>query len=635
MFDTDEKAQNLWLEIKAAETMMNRQLSLRSKIIQKIMGTAYPNSGLSKQEADLEQRYDEYLRLMLVKVAHHAPKATFQAGSLRQDAKAEATQIERMVDRMFRDYDAEGELQRIAFDFMVGDGFSHVSRRVQPGMPADDPDSFTEAVLEHVPPERIVFDSRTHRFDKARFKGMKSIKSKKKLKDLAGQNGWNKDAIDGLPEDDIEPDEVGRPNERQMLSTERDDVLIYEVHVPEYQIEGYDPEDGYNGAIFTLAGRRSGPHQSSTESSDDVAMIRDVRPFFGPPRGTLQHYASFTVPKTPFALAPLAAAYDQIEELNNYMFQVQRRAKSYKRIVLAPASNTDLIQKLQSSDDNEVVSVAGMSKDTPPITLEMGGITSQHIEFASILSERVDRTMAMDEAQRGNVTGRGTATEAAIADAASNVRTSSLRKNFARGVRDAAWTIGWYAYYDEDFILEVGPDDAQAMAEAGVEFEQGPDGTYYMGGGEPFGYESLSCDIDVMSMARSDEGAAQSKAMQAMNIAASLAPLVRQFPEFNWKTVLTLMAEAMNIPEIEEFLNEQLAAELQANEIQMQQQQGQSPTGEGRARIGTPPRPNESTPSGNRGQTANSAMDEARQRGQQARNEASKIPQGSSGTMSA
>ena len=86
-------------------------------------------------------------------------------------------------------------------------------------------------------------------------------------------------------------------------------------------------------------------------------------------------------------------------------------------------------------------------------------------------------------------------------------------------------------------------------------------------------FDDLDFDIEAMSMERVSEQMVQRRALEMMQVIGNLSQAVVQAPHVKWKEVMSLVGDAMNIPNLQDLIDTD-AAQQQAQ--QMQQQQPQS-----------------------------------------------------------
>ena len=281
-------------------------------------------------------------------------------------------------------------------------------------------------------------------------------------------------------------------------------------------------------------------------------------------------FGAYCVPDNSFPLSPLVAVAGQSDDLNEHVIAAQRAAAQYKRMVFVDAKNKKLAQDVASSPDNFVVPVENLDKDSI-VPVELGGVTTQMIGYIQMARERLDRNSGIQDAQRGVVTGDATATEVQIAEASGSMRFAYIRRQFIDAVNSAIRKAAWFMFNDERVAFPIGIEAAEAME------QQEPwwiGGIQTMMSGERF--EDLEMEVEAYSMERTNEALMQKRAMETLQIVTQSAPMMMQMPFLDWDSLLKMVGDAMNMPELGELIDKQAMQQfLQAQQQAAQQQQQQ------------------------------------------------------------
>ena len=430
-------------------------------------------------------------------------------------------------------------LDRVCYDVLMAFGVLMTTREVMPGADPYNSESNRWPGTVRISPRRFVMDPTALHESEARWKAHLDFMDKetllKKAKTDPKDMGWDIDAIERLVKieapDDLQKDKAGFRIDRKMVS-------FYTMHIPEYTQPGWPgPDDGYNGALVVLANCRI------DGEAYEHGIIRKPRPFFGPACGPYSLIGAYVEADSPFPLSPLAATFSQSNELNLHAKAMSASAAQYKRGIIVSAKNTKLIAALRDRKDMAIIPVESEMIDPEMvIPFEVGGISDPQLKHFALFRDRLDRLSGMDDAQRGNVTGDGTATENAIADSSSETRVSYIRRKYTEGVRRDLWVKGWYLWHDPNVEYSIGPELSEQLGMLQPTFRGGQD--------DDVRYEEMSLVIDPYSMARTSEASYQRNAMLAFQLISGAAPAMMQYPYIDWKDLLRTIGDALNMPEL-------------------------------------------------------------------------------------
>jgi hypothetical protein len=351
---------------------------------------------------------------------------------------------------------------------------------------------------------------------------------------------------------------------------DREEILGYDIWIPEIELEDSPGTDeGFHGTIYTIA------VDAATDplGKERTGMIREPRPFYGPRWGPYIQYGVHPVPNDSYPLSPLLAVSMQVEELNRHDRSMSESAARYKRVLLYDQADVKTAQDLRDATHDHFVGVRGLDKERI-IPAEIGGITDQQITFKQMLKERLDRVSGFGDAQRGIVQGRGTATEATIADANADVRIAFTKQQFQGAVERTLQTVAWYMYHDDQIVFPLGQEAAQVFEDPDPWFVGGQHG-----GESGASFDDLELEIEAYSMERSDEGLNQRRRLQAFQMVLAIAPIAAQTPWIDWAELLDMTGDALNLPELGALFKADVAAEAMG---QMQQDEEPPPGSEPR-----------------------------------------------------
>lgn len=460
-----------------------------------------------------------------------------------------------MVDTNYRRH-----LVRMAYDAQFAYCVSVVRQEAAPGYDTRHSSSPQWPKACRISPRRFVMDPLALHWTEGRYSGHLSVWDKDALIELADdkESGWNKKLLQDLAVE-VGKEKYGRDAFATQNAPQRDELAIWEVWVPEMDLDDSPgADDGYHGTIYTIA-----EGQANYGSGKDE-WVREPRPYYGPRWGPYCFAGIYTVPDSPWPLAPLQAVDRQAKDVNDQARAMSKASREYKRLVLVNSGANKLIQDLKSKPDMFVVPVAGLNANEV-ISLEIGGVTSQQIEQYNINRDRLDRQLSMADAQRGTANGRGTATENQIADDATSTRMAFVKEEFAECPRCELRTVAWYMYHDDRVIIPLGEDAAAELGMTNPTFQGGSDNPDDPRGQASF--DDLELDIDITSMERPTDAAMQRRAAETTSVVTQLAPLVPQMPWVRWRSVLQRIGDSIRDPDFADLVDERVAAEMAGQQV--------------------------------------------------------------------
>lgn len=586
---------NLMAEVQSAiEATRDALCSLDSMVMQ-YAGRHYEKwRGHTQDEEAPENHYFEWISYVLPQVAYANPifrATTKRMGETWLDAVALQHGLNRWTrENNLRDFLVEGPLLWMQFAY----GVALLSEEAIPGArPIEGLDVNGGAVMPHWPrvydihPRRYFEDPLAASQSQPRYRGHIWVRDKWELTRHAEANpdeGWNLEALEQLTKE-VDERDLGRMREHDV---ERHEATGYTVWVPEHRLEDAgSPDDGFHGTIFTLPGKpgaSAGATAGATDTNklEGITWLRKPYPYWGPPTGPYYVFGIYSVPGKSKPLGPLTAVNEQIRELNRFAQAVSRANHAYKRMVFVVNGDNKLVQLVKSGQADYVFNVS-LDPDTRVEQVEVGGATEQQYTQVAFLRDRVQRVSGLSDAQRGNVTGRGTATENTIADKANDIRLAWIKEQATKATAQLAWGVGWYLWYNTKTAFPLGPEVAKelglpellpVLGENGQPLED-PDlpgvplvfrpEPWYRGGAKarrPGSYDDIELTIEPYSMERADPAQMQRNAAFLMELGPTVAPIIAATPWFGWRKVFKFVGEALNLPELDDVIDEELAMQF-------------------------------------------------------------------------
>lgn len=581
-------AANLYDEVQAAQRYCEKHREWFGRQVQRYASPFYGRF-TGKEEYFPENYYYAYVAHTVARLTGIEPK--IRLSTARDQARVQA--LEDAGNRWILDTNYQREREKLATDFCFAWSIAVVRQGVRTGFEqAEDPVMTPQAV--RISPRRFGWDPLALSIEEARFMYHVMIRDKDDLLEEAKEDGsgWIVENINSVPTD---IDAKGVRNKFETIEPpSRNEVIYYEMWVPEYTL----PEDDefwdgmskqektrYHGTIFTVA-------WSSEDGKGQAAFLRNPRPFFGPRWGPYVVGGQYTVPDESAPLSALTANEGQIQELNNQARANNNSAQRRKTLALVDGLKPSLINKLASSPDGDIVAAPGIEKNKV-VEIEIGG-ASQEAQMRELeLRGRVDRNLAMGDAVRGQVSGAGTATENAIAAQASSALTGFVDMKFTEFEKRIFRSVLWYFDQDERSVLPlgreygvyVGGQSPEQMSEgvrravkAGyMPREQGDQMIQMLSQltdtdeeGSGMSFDDLEIHIDAIR----NDGSEVQKMIAASNAVMQMLPAVMSAPFWDWKSWLKRWGEAFNMPDLDQYLNLEAAADMAQMNMDMQMMSG-------------------------------------------------------------
>lgn len=591
---------NLFSEIQAAERFREEHMKSYDRRKRRYVGPSYLGDDVSGYEP--ENHEFEYVSLLLPKTIFDNPRVRVQAyrpGPIQDIAIG----IQAGMNRWIRDSRLRKTLVRIGLDNFLSWGCAVV--HMEPDKDRLPPAWAQVAlpfrpVVERISPKRMFWDPHALDITEARFIGHVWVRDKEDLIKVAKEHpddGWDVEAIKNCSED-AGTDKLDRDS--KYGTPTRKEIVCYEVYIPGYQIEGEPgPDEGFNGAIFTLAASQS---YGGSGSEDKKGMyIRKPRMYYGPPEGPYVMFGTYPVPDTTIPLSSTVAIQAQVETLNMHAKAVMKAASQRKRIAFVSRAEPDLQKKVKRSEDGDVVPVNTEELNNNLKEVELGGVTPAALNALQIERERRDRISGMSDAMRGNVAGSGTATENAIAAEASTARMAFIKQQFTDCVTDLLRKVAWYMYHDDRIVFPVGDEMANVLGVTQGEIYEERGEPWYQGGVPEdmtgYSFRDLDLDIEPYSMERVSEIQMQNRMMQLVQIVTQIIPQAISAP-VDINALLNVIGNMTNTPDLAKVVDVQAAQKLQQQMLQgaVTKQSGEQPrTG---ADVGAKKRPGLVQPGG-------------------------------------
>lgn len=556
-------------EIEAAVSFRDKHMEGHEEKVARYTGPFYDKGGEFTGEYAPENTYYEYISLMVPRLVFDNPRvqvSTRRPGTQKDVAEA----MRHGMNRWARDAKLRKLLVELASDMLLGFGVAMVRPDYKPKQKRPTTTVYrnneTESwpSCERISPRCFFVDPEAERFGSARFYGHMWHIDKDDLKEIAETHtdqGWDYDAICELSSSTDPNRKHGYGNPK---TPDRGEVYCYEIFVPEVELEDSPgAKNGFHGTIYTL-----GCNQALGYTDEDAqsAFIRAPRPHYGPCEGPYIMFGAYKVPDKVYPLSPLTAVEAQVRDLNDHVLAASNSMQKHKRIV---GVNDPRTAQLVKNVEHDYVAVVPFEDGKALVQeFQFGGLSDQQANWIATCRQRADRTLGMDEALRGAVSGAGTATEHSIASEAANTRIAFIKQQFTDCTCDLLRRIAFYMYHDDDVVF---PLDADAITALGLPEDEL---VLFQGGGHhkgDYSFDDLELEIEPYSMERASEGLAQKRALEMHSMILNSLQLMQVFPDYPWKDHFSKIGNAMNMPDMVELVDDQMLQRF-ATDLSMQRQ---------------------------------------------------------------
>lgn len=544
---------DIMAEVKADTHARDERLRGAEDLLKKYPGAWWDGPPGAAQQFDPENAGFEYLSYAMSQLVWANPRWRITTRRPRaQQMVAEAMDFG--MNRWTVDTDLKTVLEDCAVDYTFSWAVAHTSPQPRPEhYEAEDPMLWPQ--VSRLSPWDFGFDHRAktwrqarmlwHRYKLDRDDLLKRARLDRK-RPIEKREGWDYAAIDtlsysrGASWDSTSRTWFGKGVQDE--GPDRHEVELLEVFLPTTKIDGAPgPDDGFNGTLLTLGVT---PHGS------DAVHLKPPRPFFGPRWGPYTVFGSYIVPDCPFPLSLLMASAGHIEQSSRLAMAVDNQVASYKRMMLIAAGQPQLAQTIKDGKNDVVYSLPSVADlDKFVRSYETGGTVPGNVAAEQRSINKRNRIMGMDEVQRGNVTGDGTATEVQLAVEAAMGRQGYIKSRFQDGVKRVGKTVAWYLYNMDEVIFALGPDATEQLG-----LDDG-DEAWFMGGSNDEGsgttFDDLGLEIEPFSMDRQTD-ASQRQRGDLIEQVVQLAPLFAQAGQIgaDVKGLLDAYGEARGMPNL-------------------------------------------------------------------------------------
>lgn len=401
--------------------------------------------------------------------------------------------------------------------------------------------------LVQLSPYDFCFDAEALTLNTARRMCHAYVISKVELESMAEKDpSWNKKVIDGLRGTGGQR-RRGTRRDDQIESLDSDEVRVWEMWIPGlYEAKDMPPgaEDDplYHGTIFTIA-----------EQDEGGVDLRDSYLYRGPAQGPYQIYWGTPIPDDVERISLFKATDSQRKRYARHGSALTRSSENYKRVGVIRSQT--LADAVDDADHDGIIAVPDISIDEfdrGVKVIEVGGPSVEMIQVEERSGDQYDRATGINENKRGNLAAGSTATEAAIANEAGDLRVGGNRTSFHRTAKQALQVMAWLMWHSEDVVI---PLPLRAAKEIELE-EAVPEGVgllYHGGDGIALAesgvlWEDLMIDIVPYSMQRTSEPELRQKGVAKIELIKAALEILTLDPDFPIAELMDQISSQMNMP---------------------------------------------------------------------------------------
>lgn len=273
--------------------------------------------------------------------------------------------------------------------------------------------------------------------------------------------------------------------------------------------------------------------------NQDSAVILRRKPYQGSPKGPYKLTGTWIVPDQVYPLSALAVSATQVTELNEHIELASNDAKAGKRIVFANGGEKAAVAAISEVASNSIVTLPGFNGLITQV--DVGGVRPETMEYINAKRQDLDTLTGLTDAVRGVVTGRGSATEAAMANQFIDIRINWAQSIFKEAIGEVVERIIGIMATNEAVsfpVARVGPDGTPMR------------GTYFGGMDEDDAWpweRSLTVEIEPYSMEYTNRAILREQMQAAQAHVLAVANAAAQNPAINAEAMIDDMLNQLNI----------------------------------------------------------------------------------------
>ncbi len=594
----DVSAANLHRHKRAAKANQEDVLGDWEQSLERLYGPAY-RQWKYPGEPEIENHGFSLLSLLAPQLIFGNPRVRVKTSRLGQRYKEMALAHQFGLNRFIRKTKMRRMNERLASDFIVRWFVAWTGVGPAPAL-KDNEDPGNWPIVKRLSPRRFIWDPDALDPEEWAFMAHLELRDKDDMleeaesQDGKGWGDWDLEAVSSLREyNKGDRDKETGQTYREFVP--RGQVAYWTFYVPGFHLKEGNPwgvppspgpSKGYYGTLFRLA------DEEGTSGEGAGGHLCNPKPYWGHPGGPYTVAGAWYVSDQGAPLSPTVATKFQAQTLNDHTRAMVSSAADYKRFVLISDADEELPRIIKESDHHGVYTVNIDDLRNKVVDMEKGGITQQHVAIREVLKELLQENSGITEAMRGSVTGKGLATEHALAAQGSSTRWGQLIHKYRDGIQDILEKVSWILAREDSVVMDIDEEMIQEMlAEQGIQLPQleqaleaqggSLEDLRWRGGLDPDATEedadALDLEIEPYSMEKTNEALQQARSAlmdQTILMVSQLGPASLFIDVKRW---LEMRGEFLNIP----MLGEIVDTEKQRLLALLQLQLGMMPPPEG------------------------------------------------------
>lgn len=528
-----DSAPDVMREIRDAEKLRDLYLACWKKILARWVSCNLRSDAASRPT--LENYIHSYTSLVLPQMVFQAPYVMVSP-EINADDTPTATAMEGMLNCWMKRTEYKRNLKRMATSMILGWGVTHTGYGMQSHVLEGAAGAIAAANPE-MPFNRTILignhfvDSQCSGYDTRRFEGHCFDVD---IADLANDEHYDQSQVALLTPNQanrIRPDSPFTDKPEWEASRKR--ATLYEVWVPEAKVILTVGQTGQQGGVF----------------------LRKEE-YVGPDDGPYNLWGAWEVPGQIYPFSPIAASFDQFEDLNIHAEAAQRSARSYKKFGVYNKLGSEDGKAIQTVKHGQMVGVNNFDSFKEA---EIGGISAQQIQTLSLLKERLDQNMGFGATQRG-VSNGDTATANNLMQGNTDLRIQWLVQGLIDSCAIDLRKVGWFFWNSDSLVTPITIQDRQTGKPVSGHFYGGQfDSQFLQGfqGGQFAGqidarWVDYHLQLNPESMVKISDPVRQKRAQDEWALVNGMSTMFMQvygapaLGIFNWRRMLDRYGEAFN-----------------------------------------------------------------------------------------
>jgi hypothetical protein len=314
----------------------------------------------------------------------------------------------------------------------------------------------------YLDPETWGWDRRAYTIDNAEFAWYETVHDVEDLLEEADKDGstWDKQALEDCrarltaAAEEASRKIGGGERTKYTIQADRGKVILLNIWVRNAKLDSKRP-DGHHGVWYTMW---------AAEDERGAIDVREPEWAFGPAWGPFVLFKQHLIGLDSKPFAALTANAEKLRAADAVHATAYKKLKEHRIVYVGDARVKRHVDEIEQAADGSIILVPGLEEFGGLTPVQRGGLDQHTLAAVQYLDARMAEDLGMAPNERGAVSGGGTtATEARFAATSASSFALQFRTAFNRGLARVYRTMGWYAAYDEHFVV---PADFATRVEA-------------------------------------------------------------------------------------------------------------------------------------------------------------------------